>query len=69
MTYVTAPKSDIKQVGNVFAESASAVAAILDLHFPEGSILDVNFGLGTFYQKTNRKVTGFTPVTSWLRLG
>lgn len=46
------------QTVNIFDESASAMAAILDLHFPTGSILDVNFGLGAFYRKTERPVTG-----------
>lgn len=60
LTYstLTAPKSSIKQCVNIFSESASAIAAILDLHFPAGSILDVNFGLGAFYRKTEREVTG-----------
>lgn len=47
-----------RQHNNVFRESASAIAAILDLHFPTGTILDANFGLGAFYKKTDRKVTG-----------
>lgn len=53
-----APRSNVKQYPNVFGESASAMAAILDLHFPTGSILDVNYGLGAFYRKTDRPVTG-----------
>lgn len=46
------------QCTNVFGESASAIAEILALHFPTGTILDVNFGLGTFYHRTQRLVTG-----------
>jgi hypothetical protein len=44
--------------GNVFPDSATAMRSILGLHFPDGTILDVNFGLGTFYKKTDRPVTG-----------
>ena len=48
-----------KQTASIFTESATAIKAILDLHFPEGSIVDLNFGLGVFYKKTpDRKVTG-----------
>lgn len=47
-----------RQCANVFNESATAVAEILNLHFPTGTIIDVNFGLGAFYRKTNRAVTG-----------
>jgi len=46
------------QSPNVYPASAEAMAAILALHFPEGTILDVNYGLGAFYRKTDRKVTG-----------
>ncbi len=47
------------QVGKVFDRSQDAMEAILGLHFPEGSIVDVNFGLGVFYRNGLRKrVTG-----------
>ena len=46
------------QFHNVFADSASAMAGILGMHFPSGTILDVNYGLGVFYQRVNRDVTG-----------
>lgn len=46
------------QTGNVFRESASAIAAILGLHFPTGTIIDVNYGLGAFYRQTERAVFG-----------
>lgn len=46
------------QSPNCFVTSADTIAAILSLHFPQGSILDVNYGLGAFYRKTNRAVTG-----------
>lgn len=33
--------------------------AILDLHFPSGSVLDVNYGLGVFYKLCpDREITG-----------
>ncbi len=48
----------MSQFHNVFKCSADAMAAILTLHFPTGTILDVNFGLGVFYGKTKREVTG-----------
>jgi hypothetical protein len=35
---------------NLFSDSASAMAAILALHFPKGDILDVTYGLGAFYK-------------------
>jgi len=44
---------------NVFDASAENIASILELHFPTGTILDVNYGHGVFYKHTNgRKVTG-----------
>lgn len=43
---------------NTFKNSSEAIAAILKLHFPDGSIIDVNFGLGVFYKKVNRSITG-----------
>lgn len=43
---------------NIHFDSASAMATILDLHFPDGTILDVNWGLGVFYKKTDRRVVG-----------
>lgn len=46
------------QVPNVFGDSASAMREILNLHFPTGSILDVNYGLGVFYHKIEREVMG-----------
>jgi hypothetical protein len=46
------------QIPNVFHNSADAMDAILDLHFPDGTILDVNYGLGVFYRKTDRRVMG-----------
>jgi len=52
------PPKKPRQCANVFSESATAVAEILTLHFPTGTILDVNFGLGAFYRKTARAVTG-----------
>ncbi len=38
------------QSHNVFPDSATAMASILAMHFPEGTILDVNYGLGVFYK-------------------
>lgn len=46
------------QSGNVFRNSSNAMAAILNLHFPRGSIIDVNYGHGIFYKKTDRQVIG-----------
>src|SRR5687768_15723138 len=47
-----------RQTVNVFQDSPSAMAAILKLHFPHGTIVDVNFGLGVFYKKVRRDVVG-----------
>lgn len=45
--------------GSVFRLSADAMRAILNLHFPRGRILDVNWGLGAFYRQCgHRDVTG-----------
>jgi hypothetical protein len=47
------------QYHNTFPDSSAAIAAILSLHFPEGTILDVNYGLGVFYKQCGpRAVTG-----------
>lgn len=47
------------QSNNVFSNSAENIAAILNLHFPRGTILDVNYGLGRFYRNVkHRKITG-----------
>lgn len=46
------------QFHNVFPDSSEAMATILDLHFPAGTILDVNYGLGVFYKRCDRDVTG-----------
>jgi hypothetical protein len=44
---------------NVFPESSSAIAEILNRHFPTGSILDVNYGLGVFYKNVaSRRIVG-----------
>lgn len=43
---------------NIFKNSASAIEAMLTLHFPYGSILDANFGMGTFYRKVDREIVG-----------
>ena len=43
---------------STFRNSSWAVKAILDLHFPEAAILDVNYGLGVFHRRTHRKVVG-----------
>lgn len=43
---------------NIHRDSADAMKTILDLHFPCGSILDVNHSYGVFYKKVNRDVTG-----------
>lgn len=43
---------------NVFKNSASAIESILALHFPEGTILDVNYGHGIFYKNVTRSVVG-----------
>ena len=43
---------------NIHRDSAEAMRVILSLHFPSGSILDVNYGLGTFYLKVQREVVG-----------
>lgn len=49
----------MKQRANVWPNSASAMKDILKLHFPTGSIVDVNYGLGVFYSKVGRdRVTG-----------
>ncbi len=40
---------------NVYSNSADAMAALLALHFPNGSILDVNYGLGVFYRNGQRQ--------------
>jgi hypothetical protein len=46
-------------MSSVFANSTDAMAAILSLHFPKGRIVDVNYGLGTFYRKCeDRDITG-----------
>ncbi len=36
---------------NVFRRSADAMRAILELHFPSASIVDVTYGRGVFYQR------------------
>ena len=42
----------------IFENSAKAIEAILSLHFPEGTILDVTAGQGTFWRLTSgRKIT------------
>ena len=47
------------QFHNVFSDSASAMASILAMHFPTGSIIDVNYGLGVFYKQcADRDITG-----------
>jgi len=47
------------QFHNVFPDSATAMASILAMQFPEGTILDVNYGLGVFYKHVpNRDITG-----------
>lgn len=43
---------------NIHWDSAAAIRTILDLHFPNGTILDVNYGLGVFYKKSDRRVIG-----------
>ena len=48
----------IPQFHNTFPQSADAMASILPMHFPTGTILDVNYGHGVFYQKVDRDVTG-----------
>jgi DNA modification methylase len=49
----------VSQFYNVFGNSADAMAAILPLHFPTGTILDVNWGHGVFYKNvTGRDITG-----------
>lgn len=48
----------IPQFHNTFRESCDAMAAILPMHFPTGTILDVNYGLGVFYKRVNRDITG-----------
>lgn len=46
-------------LASTFKNSASAMKAILDLHFPDGRIVDVNWGLGVFYRQCgHRDVTG-----------
>lgn len=52
------PRSNAMQWSSVCDQSSDAIAKILHLHFPTGSILDVNFGLGVFYRRTEREVTG-----------
>lgn len=48
----------VPQFHNTFKDSRDAIASILPMHFPDGTILDVNYGLGVFYQRVNRNVTG-----------
>lgn len=44
---------------NVFTSSSAAISSILNMHFPTGSILDVNYGLGVFYKECqDRDITG-----------
>jgi hypothetical protein len=43
---------------NVHKNSSDAMQTILDLHFPEGTILDVNHSKGVFYKKVSRNVIG-----------
>lgn len=50
--------SPMPQFHNVFPNSAAAMASILPMHFPTGTILDVNYGLGVFYSRVDRDVTG-----------
>ena len=46
-------------LASTFRESSDAMRSILDLHFPIGRIVDVNWGLGVFYRKSShRDVTG-----------
>jgi hypothetical protein len=53
------PAGKPKQWRNAYDDSADAMEAILAVHFPEGSIIDVNFGLGVFYRNGGRdRVTG-----------
>lgn len=56
---VTCGSRPCNQFHNVFKDSSDAMVAILAMHFPEGSILDVNYGLGVFYQRCrSRDITG-----------
>ena len=44
---------------NIFRNSADCIAGLLDLHFKEGTIVDVNYGLGVFYKNVRgREITG-----------
>lgn len=43
---------------NVHWDSAESMRTILGLHFPDGNILDVNYSLGVFYNKVDRRVVG-----------
>lgn len=46
-------------LASTYRDSATAMCAILDLHFPGGSIIDVNYGLGVFYRHCqDRDITG-----------
>lgn len=43
---------------NAHQNSADAIEDILSIHFPVGSILDVNYSMGTFYKNVSRDVIG-----------
>jgi len=46
-------------INGAHKNSSDCIKAILDLHFPYGHIIDVNYGLGVFYKLVpNRTVTG-----------
>lgn len=50
---------------NAYKNSSDAMETILNLHFPTGSILDVNHSIGVFYKNVKRDVVGIDvrPVT------
>lgn len=53
------PCSASLHLASTFGNSATAMKAILDLHFPDGRIVDVNWGHGVFYRHcADRDVTG-----------
>jgi hypothetical protein len=43
---------------NIFPNSSEAIRTILDLHFPTGRIIDVNYSLGVFYKNVQREIIG-----------
>ena len=50
---------------STFGNSADAMRAILELHFPTGRIVDVNWGLGVFYKHCrDRDITGVDLLTT-----